>query len=155
MASIPQHRSIRELEVQLDLAIASDAQTQKLFERSVISTAEREIARGKVLLVKAMLEGLDDELADDLARLNLEVKKKKAELDQAIAQMEVAKSVVARNQRLNERKAGMVATTSLWPRARGRLRACEAHAEVKESGDRGSRITSAAIGTPTITRSRK
>ncbi len=127
----PAHRSIRELEVELDIAVANDAGTHKLFEQHVISTAEREKARGKVLLVKAMLEGLDDELADDLARLNLEVKKKKLELDQAIAQMEVAKSVVARNHRLNERKAGMVDDFSV-AKAEGDLRATDAQVEVKK-----------------------
>ena len=109
----PARHSIRELEVELHLAIADEARTQLLFERKVISSSEREQYRGKVLLVKARLEGLDDELIDELDRLKLEVKKKKAELDQAIAQMEVAQKNVARNHRLNDRKPGMVDVDSL------------------------------------------
>ena len=48
----------------------------KLFKQAAISTAERDEARGKVLIIKAMLEGLDDELSDEIDRLKLEIKTK-------------------------------------------------------------------------------
>ena len=59
-------------------------------------------------MMTAMLEGLDDELSDEIDRLRLELNTKRAEREKAIAQTEVAMSVVARNTRLNDRKKGMV-----------------------------------------------
>jgi RNA polymerase sigma factor (sigma-70 family) len=124
-------RSVRELEVELHQAMADEARTQQLFERAMVSTSEREQSRGRVLLVKARLDGLDDELVDELDRLKLEIKKKKAELDQAVAQMEVASTTVARNRRLNERKAGMIDAESV-ANAEGQLRSAAAHVDVKK-----------------------
>ena len=58
----PARRSDPGARGRAELAIADDARTQQLFERAAISSSEREQARGKVLLIKARLEGLDDEL---------------------------------------------------------------------------------------------
>ena len=104
----PQNRSIQELEAELKLALADDAQTAKLSRLAAISTSERERARGKVLVVKARLEGLDDELSDEIDRAKLEIATKGKEREKANALTEVASSVVARNTRLNTRKTGMV-----------------------------------------------
>jgi RNA polymerase sigma factor (sigma-70 family) len=125
------HRSVRELEVELKLALENEARTQQLFEQHVISTGEREIARGKVLLVKARIEEIDDDLADELARLVLQIEKRKAELEQADALKEVATSVVTRNLRLNERKAGMVDELAV-ARAEGELKAGFAQFRLKK-----------------------
>jgi RNA polymerase sigma factor (sigma-70 family) len=127
----PAPRSVRELEVELHLAIADEARTQLLFERQAISSSEREQSRGKVLLIKARLEGLDDELADDFDRLKLEVKKKKAELDQAVAQMEVESINVARVRRVNDSQPGSVGPGYL-ANAEGQLKATAAHVNVKK-----------------------
>ena len=104
----PQQRSIQELEAELNLALADDARTAKLSKLAAISTSEREQARGKVLVVKARLEGLDDELSDEIDRAKLEITTKGREREKANALTEVASSVVARNTRLNTRKTGMV-----------------------------------------------
>jgi RNA polymerase sigma factor (sigma-70 family) len=104
----PQHRSIQELEAQLKLAIESAKNTELLFKRAVISRQEWEQSRGQVALMMAMLEGLDDDLTDDIDRLKLEIETKRAEREKANAQTEVAMSVVARNTRLNDRKQGMI-----------------------------------------------
>jgi len=103
----PNH-SIRELEVELKLALINYDGTEKLFKNHMISTAELDLARGKVLLVAARLEGLDDDATDELTLLQLEIQRKTAEGDRAAAQKEVAFSVFARNRQLNERKPGMV-----------------------------------------------
>ena len=130
--------SIRELEVELHLAIADEARTQLLFEQNSISTKERDQYRGRVLLLKAKLDGLEDELTDDLDRLNLEIKKKKAELDQAEAQKEVATSVVLRIRGASRAPAdtpsapGTVADFEVV-KAEGELKACAAQVEVKRA----------------------
>jgi RNA polymerase sigma factor (sigma-70 family) len=127
----PARRSIRELEVELHLAIAEEARNQLLYERQAISSSEREKSRGRVLLIKARLDGLDDELIDDLDRLKLEVKKKKAEIDQAAAEMEVASTNVTRNQRLNDKQAGGVSAEYL-ANAEAQLKSMAAHVNVKK-----------------------
>src|SRR5262249_11708781 len=85
---------VRELEAQLKLALQAFERSDRLFQRGVISSEEREQTRGKVLLASAVLQGLDDDLADELDRLKVEMKKKTAELHQAQAQEEVATNVV-------------------------------------------------------------
>jgi RNA polymerase sigma factor (sigma-70 family) len=125
-------RSIRELEIELRMAMDTDRRYEKLFGNHAISTEEREQARGKVLLIKARIEGLDDEFADELARLEFEIEKKKAELDHARAQKEVAASVVVRNVRLNERKAGMVDDLTVT-KAEGELKAGDAQVRLKKA----------------------
>jgi RNA polymerase sigma factor (sigma-70 family) len=127
----PARRSVRELEVELHLAMADEARNQLLFDRHSISSSEREQSRGRVLLIKARLEGLDDELIDELDRLKLEVKKKKAELDQAVAQMEVTSINVARDHRSNERQAGAVGPDEL-ANAEAQLKSTTAHVNVKK-----------------------
>jgi RNA polymerase sigma factor (sigma-70 family) len=102
------NQSIQELEVDLKLAIAEDQRIEQLYKHSAISASEREQARGKVLLVKAVLQARDDELADEIERLRLEIKTTQAAREKTKAQTGVASSAVARNTRLNERKAGMV-----------------------------------------------
>ena len=74
----PQRRSIPELEVELKQAMIKDQMTEKLSKQKVISAAERELARSEVSLIKAMLQGRDDELADEIERLKLEIKTRTA-----------------------------------------------------------------------------
>ena len=78
-----------------------------------------------------MLEGLDDELADEIDRLKLEIKTKTAEREKAKAQTEVATSVVARNKRLNERKPGMVVRRGRG-QGRGKSKVAERRVQVIE-----------------------
>jgi RNA polymerase sigma factor (sigma-70 family) len=124
------NRSIRELEVELKLALDNYDRTEKLFKMHAISAEEWDQVRGKVLLVAARLEGLDDDVTDELALLRLEIKKKAAELDRATAQREVASSVVARNRRLDERKPGMVDDLSV-AKAEAEVKISSADMEIK------------------------
>jgi RNA polymerase sigma factor (sigma-70 family) len=125
------NRSIRELEVELKLALIQYDGTAKLLMRKMISAQELELARGKVLLVRARLEGLADEAADELALLQLERKRKVAELDRANAQRNVANSIVARNSRLNERKSGMIDEHTV-NKAEAELQITSADVEIKK-----------------------
>jgi RNA polymerase sigma factor (sigma-70 family) len=102
------NRSIRELEVELRLALNDDKRTEALARSASISAAERQQARGKVLLIQAKLDGLAEDLSDEIDRLKLESTKKDAELDRAAAQNEIKSVLLARNKRLNERKKGIV-----------------------------------------------
>jgi RNA polymerase sigma factor (sigma-70 family) len=104
----PQHPSIQELEAELEPALRNEERSRKLFERRAISSEELDLIRARVSIIKAILEGRDDELSDEIDRAKLEINTKKAEREKATAQTEVARTVVARNTRLNERKAGMV-----------------------------------------------
>ena len=102
------NRSIRELEVELRLALNDDTRTEILVRDGTIGEKERQQARGKVVLVTARLEGIADDLADEIDRLKLELTKKDAEIERAQAHSLMGAVQVARNKRLNERKAGMV-----------------------------------------------
>jgi Sigma-70, region 4 len=104
----PSNRSIRELEVDLKLALNDDDRAEKLSRSNSISDEERNRYRGKVLLIQAKLDGLAEDLADEIDRLKLELIKNDARFQQASAQVMVSGNLVARNHRLNERKAGSV-----------------------------------------------
>lgn len=101
---------IRELEGQLRLAITEYENTRKLFERRVVSPTELEKFRGKVSNIAAQIGGIDDEIADEIELLNLELVRKDRQREKHEAQEEVAGAVTARNKRLNERKPGMVSS---------------------------------------------
>lgn len=104
----PSNRSIRELEVELKLALNDDKRAEELSRRQSISNEERQLYRGKVVLIAAKMEGIAEDLSDEIDRLRLELTKKDAELDRALAQKQIKAVLVARNKRLNERKKGMV-----------------------------------------------
>jgi RNA polymerase sigma factor (sigma-70 family) len=97
--------SVRELETQLKLALEAFDRTETLFQKGRTSRDEHEQARGKVLLAAAVLEGLDDDLADELDRLKLEIKKKTAEVHQAEARKEMAAAELAYTTNLSEKQA--------------------------------------------------
>jgi RNA polymerase sigma factor (sigma-70 family) len=102
------NRSIRELEGELRLALNNVKITEVLSKNNSIGTAERLQARGKVEHIKATLEGLAEDLSDEIDRLKLELIKNDAEIERAKAQEFVSAVLVARNKPLNEHKAGAV-----------------------------------------------
>jgi len=125
------HRSVRELELEIKLALEAFDRIETLYQQGAIALQQREAARGRVLLTTAILEGLHDELDEQNERFGLEHKRKRAELAQAQAQTEVAASVVARNVRLNTRKAGMVGDEDVT-KAKAELKGAEAQVAVKQ-----------------------
>jgi hypothetical protein len=102
--------TIRELEGQLQLALKEFDNTEKLARQktAVVSMDELELYRRKVLAIAGRLEGLDEDIRDEIARLELELRRKHAEREKAEAQTEVAQYPIARNKRLNVRKPGTV-----------------------------------------------
>jgi RNA polymerase sigma factor (sigma-70 family) len=123
---------VRELEVQLKLALEAFDRSNKLYQRRIVSQEDLEQTRGKVLLLAAVLAGLDDDLADELDRLRLEMKRKMAELHQVQGQREVATIVAARNTRLNERRPGIVSDDDV-AKAKAELKVAEAQVEAKRA----------------------
>ena len=81
---------IRELEVQLNMAISASHRAEQLHKRAAVSQQSLDDERHKVDLVIATLEGLNDDYAEELDQLKLEIRRKKAELDEAIAQKKAA-----------------------------------------------------------------
>src|SRR5262249_20066770 len=69
---------IRELEAQLRQAWLSAERAQRLRDHNSISQLEYEEARGKLDLTVAALQGMDDDFADEVDRLKLAIKRKKA-----------------------------------------------------------------------------
>ena len=122
---------IRELEAQLNQAMVARRQAEKLHKRAVISQEEVLLVGAKVDLTIATLEGLNDDYTEEIDQLRLEIRRKKAELDRAIAQKNAGLALVARNTRLNERKPGMVAAEDV-AKAEAELGSAEAHIRVKE-----------------------
>ncbi len=104
---------------------------EQLHQRAAIGQNEVLEARGKVDLAIATLEGMNDDYAEESDQLKLEIRRKKAELDQAIAQKKAALALVARNVRVNDRKAGMIAEEDV-AKAESELGAAESHIQVKQ-----------------------
>ena len=100
------NRSIRELEVELRLAINDDKRTEALARRSGTFSDEgaRQRARGKVVLVQATLEGLAEDLADEIDRLKLESARKDAELERAEALRQMKLLPFENNKRLLKKR---------------------------------------------------
>ena len=123
-------RSIRELEVELKLALEKFDRIEQPFKQGTVSTTAMDEARGKVLLAQAAILAVDDELGDELERLALELRRKQAEVDQAEAQGLVAVTSAAQNARLNARKPGMVGAEET-AKAEAESSVAEAHSRVK------------------------
>jgi RNA polymerase sigma factor (sigma-70 family) len=103
-APSPMGNPISELETRLKTAILLYDRVDALFRRRAISVNEREQAAASVLIIAAQMEGLDNEYQDEMDRLKLERRRKDAQYERAKAQEEIAASVVARTNRLVQRK---------------------------------------------------
>jgi RNA polymerase sigma factor (sigma-70 family) len=122
---------IRELEAQLKQAITQKSRIAELHQRAVVSEQTRVDSVARVEATIATLRGMDDDFNDELEEAKLVVKRKKAELEEALAQVNGANALVARNTRLNERQPGMVSAEDVV-RAESGLGAASAHTRVKD-----------------------
>ena len=120
-------KPIQELEAQLKQVLLERNYAKRLSEKQGISANEVALYHTKVLVVVGQIEGLDEDLADEIARLKLEMNRKNAERAKAAALEEVAQVFTARNERLNHRKQGMVSTEDV-AKAEGETKV--AHAQV-------------------------
>jgi hypothetical protein len=97
----------------------------------VIPKQQFDASLDEIRLLVGRLRGHDDALADEQERLIVERMKKQAEIKVAEAQHEVSSAIVARNQRLNERKPGMVAQEDVV-KAKSEASMASAQIEVKQ-----------------------
>jgi RNA polymerase sigma factor (sigma-70 family) len=125
-------KSIQELEAQLKQVLLELGYSKRLAEKQSISANEVALYHTKVLVVVGQIEGLDEDLADEIARLKLEMRRKNAEREKAEAQKEVAETVTARNSRLNVRKPGMVASEDV-AKAEGETKIAQAQVGIVEA----------------------
>jgi hypothetical protein len=125
------NHSNRKLEAELKLALIEYDGYAKLFKSKSISTTEWELQRGKVLLLVAKMGDLVDDVADELELLTLEMKRKKAELDRAAAQNEVAKSELFFMRRMNEKHPGSVGDATIV-NSEGKFKISSADLEIKK-----------------------
>ena len=112
------------------MAISASHRAEQLHKRAAVSQQSLDDERHKVDLVIATLEGLNDDYAEELDQLKLEIRRKKAELDEAIAQKKAALSFVARNARLNGRQPTIAAEDVA--KAEADLSSAEAHIQIKQ-----------------------
>ena len=125
-------KSIQELEAQLKQVLLEWGYSKRLAEKQSVSANEVALYHTKVLVVVGQIEGLDEDLADEIARLKLEMRRKNAEREKAEAQKEVAETVTARNSRLNVRKPGMVASEDV-AKAEGETKIAQAQVGIVEA----------------------
>jgi hypothetical protein len=122
--------TLHELDVQLKLALESFDRTERLYKQGALSAEERAQSRGKVLLAAAVLEGLGEDLDEETGRIKLEILKKRAEKEAAVAHTEAVAAVVARNSELNERKPGVVSDSDI-AKNEFELQAAQAQPKIK------------------------
>ncbi len=94
--------------VDLKLAMEQFRITARLSQDSVIGKDELVTARNKVLLAKAALESNQEQLQDELDRIELQIKKMKVEVERSQLLRNLASAPVARNKRLSVRDTGTV-----------------------------------------------
>jgi RNA polymerase sigma factor (sigma-70 family) len=124
-------REIRELEAQIKVALPDYAYAVKLHSKALVSERDVQVNRSKVFGPIATLEGMQDDLAEEIESLELEIRKKVAMLKQARAQRESPAAVVARNKRLNTKHPGVVADEEV-AKSESDLSAADAQVVVKE-----------------------
>jgi RNA polymerase sigma factor (sigma-70 family) len=124
-------REIRELEEQLRAALPDYENAQNLHSKAIISARELHIYRNKVHAAMAVLQGMGDDLADEIESAELEIRKKQAVLDQAQAEREAPLAIAAQNARLNQQKPGMVSGEEV-AKAEGELRSAGALIRVRQ-----------------------
>jgi RNA polymerase sigma factor (sigma-70 family) len=122
--------SIRAIEAQLKVRLMTLERLHGLLKQSSISQNIFDEEQGKALHLVGILEGLRDDFNDESDRLALEKNKKQAELDQAKAHREGFAARVARNQRLNARKAGIIGEDDI-AQADAEFKEAEAQVQVK------------------------
>ncbi len=133
-------RTIRDLETQLERRLEDLKRNDPEFTHrtDVPGRMAWEASQKEVFATVSLLDGFDEDIADEIARLKLEMRRKNAERQKAEAQQEVAQTVTARNKRLNERKPEMVAEEDV-AKAEGELKVAVAeigivNAEIAQVG---------------------
>jgi len=103
-APAPQRSSIREIEAQIQIARQHFERSKTLYAAAAIGKEQYEAPLDQIRLLIARLEGMDDDLADELDRLKVEIVKKQAQLKQAEAQRTTTAERAALTKRMERQK---------------------------------------------------
>jgi RNA polymerase sigma factor (sigma-70 family) len=124
--------SLKELRAQLQVAQLQLERNKTLFSNGIVGRDQLESSLGQIRVLVGRLEGWDEDLAEEDARLRVEVAKKQADVNVALAQTEITQSIVARNSRLNQRKPGMVSQEDV-AKAEAEHKGAEATVELRRA----------------------
>ncbi len=129
-APAPQRSSLKEIEAQIQIARLHFERSKTLYAAAAIGKEQYEAPLDQIRLLVARLEGMDDDLTEELARLKVEVVKKTAQLNLVKAQRSTTAQAVELNKRLEERK---VISKSEVSKAEAEDAAAQAQVEVQRS----------------------
>jgi hypothetical protein len=103
---VPSPRSsLRELEAELQIALRRHERTSALFKQGLVGQDQLESAADQIRLLRGRIRGIDEELADEAERLQVEMLRKKAEAGAAEAQHANAATRLARSKKLLQNNA--------------------------------------------------
>ncbi len=129
-APAPQRSSLKEIEAQIQIARLHFERSKTLYAAAAIGKEQYEAPLDQIRLLIARLEGMDDDLADELERLKVEIVKKKAQLTLAETQRATTAKAAAWTKKLAEQKAVSLSEAS---KAEAEDTAALAHIEVQRS----------------------
>jgi RNA polymerase sigma factor (sigma-70 family) len=121
-----------ELALQFRAALAARIDKDKLHRAAEISDADWRDAENLPLILAARIESRMQDLRDDMQRLEPLLNIKQANVNKAKAQLEVAKTLVARNTRLDSRIHGAVSDEDK-SKANAELLVAEAELQIREA----------------------
>jgi hypothetical protein len=98
----PQRSSLKEIEVQIQIARQHFERSKALYAAAAIGKEAYEAPLDQIRLLIARLEGMDDDLADELERLKVEIVRK-----QALLKLAEAASIKSMNERKMVSKGGV------------------------------------------------
>ncbi len=101
----PQRSSLKEIEAQIQIARLHFERSKTLYAAAAIGKEQYEAPLDQIRLLIARLEGMNDDLAEELDRLKVELVKKQAQLSQAEAQRKTTAVEMESVKALLERKA--------------------------------------------------
>ena len=129
-APAPQRSSLKEIEAQIQIARHHFERSKTLYAAAAIGKEQYEAPLDQIRLLIARLEGMDDDLADDLERLKIEIVKKQPQLKMAETQRTTTANTVAWSKKLAEQNA---VSKSELSKAEAEDTAALAHIEVQRS----------------------
>jgi chromosome segregation ATPase len=101
-APAPQRSSLKEIEAQIQIARQHFERNKTLYAAAAIGKEQYEAHLDQIRLLIARLEGMDDDFADELERLKVEIVKKQAQLKLAEAQRSTTAKAAAWSKQLAE-----------------------------------------------------
>ncbi len=98
------HSSLREVNAQLDIAVAHFRRSKQLLDVGAIDREAYQKCLDDIRLLMAKLQGMGEDLSDELVRLKIELLKKQAELKLADSQRASTARTAASTKKMAEKK---------------------------------------------------